>query len=156
MSDDADRLLAELGTRLADDIATALPAWVERCVVTIHDAWHGSTPHEVVTAARAAGAQAVEEVVPVLRDLLARDVDEQWTNPLQLVRRATAHPTAVLRSAGVPAVVRDEFAERTAPDDRYGIEPAGFADLGPGLHEVGLAWGAAKARAHLQRRRGTS
>ena len=148
-----DEVFAALSVRLADEIEAALPAWVERCVVRIHDAWAGETPAEVRQQASDAGRDAVDEVLPVLRDLLSRDVDEQWTNPLQIVRSAARYPTAVLAASGVGAVVRDEFAERTAPDDVYDLEPAGFADLGGELHEIGLAWGAAKARAHLARRR---
>ncbi len=147
-------MLAQLGSRLADDVEAAIPGWVEECVVRIHTAWAGSTPVEVVDQAAAAGRDAVAEVVPPLRRLLESDVDEQWTNPLQLLRGAVRHPTAVLRAARVPEVVRDDFAERVAPDDVYGLEPAGFGDLGPGLQEVGLAWGACKARAHLRRHGG--
>jgi hypothetical protein len=84
--------------------------------------------------------------------LLALDVDEQRVNPLALVRRAVSYPTAVLRDAGVPPVVRDEFDERAFPDDVYGLAPAAFADIDPALHEPGLLWGAAKAHAHLARR----
>ena len=40
-------------------------------------------------------------------------------------------PTAVLVAAGVPAVERDPFAERTFPDDIYDLVPALFADLDP-------------------------
>jgi hypothetical protein len=60
-------------------------------------------------------------------------------------------------SAGIPGVVRDEFAERAWPDDRYGLVPAGLADLGdPDLGPLLLAWGMAKAkviRARLERDR---
>jgi hypothetical protein len=104
--------------------------------------------------AAAAGVLAIDEVMPRLRELLATDVDEQRTNPLSLLRGAVRYPTEVLRSAGVPAVVRDEFDERAFPDDVYGLTPASFADVDPSLHEPGLTWGAAKAHVHLSRRRG--
>ena len=48
---------------------------------------------------------------------------------------------------------RDEFAERTFPDDVYDLSPASFADVDPALHEPGLMWGAAKAHVILHRRR---
>jgi hypothetical protein len=103
--------------------------------------------------ARAAGDEAAAVVGPELRALLARDIDEQRTNPLAVVRRAVVYPTAVLRAAGVPAVVRDADAEARFPDDAYDLVPAAFADLDPALHEPGLVWGAAKAHVHLARRR---
>jgi hypothetical protein len=59
----------------------------------------------------------------------------------------------VLRAAGVPPIVRDEFDERAFPDDVYGLIPAAFADIDASLYEPGLVWGAAKAHAHLVRRR---
>lgn len=153
---DPDEMLARLGERLADDVEAAIPQWVETCVERIHTAWRGSTPVDVIEQAALAGTDATADVMPALRRLLASDVDDQWTNPLQLLRGAVRHPTAVLRAAQVPEVVRDEFAERVAPDDVYDLEPAGFADLGPDLQEVGLAWGACKARAHLRRHGGGS
>ena len=64
--------------------------------------------------------------------------------------------TDVLRSAGVPPVVRDEMAESAFPEDLYDLSPATFADLAPELAEAGLVWGAAKAHVVLSRRRGES
>ena len=88
-----------------------------------------------------------------MRALLLLDVEEQRVNPLALLRRAVSYPTDVLRGAGVPPVVRSEFDERAFPDDVYALTPASFADIDPALHEPGILWGAAKAHAHLQRRR---
>ncbi len=51
----------------------------------------------------------------------------------------------MLEDAGVPAVVRDEFEERSFPDDRYGLAPRSFADLDDTLGPVQLVWGLAKA-----------
>jgi hypothetical protein len=72
---------------------------------------------------------------------------------LSILRRAVRYPTGVLRSAGVPPIVRDAYDERHFPDDDYGLTPLAFADVGPTLHDAGLAWGAAKAMVHLERRR---
>jgi hypothetical protein len=88
-----------------------------------------------------------------VRALLALDVDEQRVNPLDVVRRAVSYPTMVLRAAGMPEVVRDEFAARTFPDDVYDLAPASFAEVDQSLYEPGVEWGAAKAHAHLSRRR---
>ena len=136
---------------LADAIERVLPAWVERSVALLMTAWKGAADDEVRAAAVAAGRQAAAEVGPQVRALLAADIDDQRTTPLSLVRGAVRYPTAVLRAAGVPPVRRDEQQERLFPDDVYDLAPATFADVDPSLTDVGLAWGAAKAYAHLQR-----
>ena len=145
--------MEEHANALADAIEEALPRWVTRSVERILVAWSGAADPAVMADASAAGMRAVDEVMPRLRALLAADVDEQRTNPLSLLREAVRYPTGVLRAAGVPAVVRDDFDERAFPDDDYGLTPAAFADVDPALHEPGLVWGAAKAHVHLTRRR---
>lgn len=144
----------------ADDllaaVEVALPTWVQRQVADRWSAFHGGEPSpEVLDAARDAATAAVDDVVPALRELLARDVAEQTTNPLALIRRAVVHPTRALASAGVPPVARDPHAERLFPDDTYDLTPGAFADLDPTVHEPGLHWGAAKAHVILRRRRGS-
>lgn len=141
----------DIGERLAVAVEAALPAWVERSVRQRLTEWSGSADPEVMARAGEEGRHAVADVVPELRRLLATDVDEQWTNPLSIVRRAVRRPTDVLRSAGVPPVVREAYDERHFPDDDYGLTPRTFADVDPSLHEVGLLWGVVKARAHLAR-----
>lgn len=145
--------LARYATALADGIEARLAGWVERVVTERHRAWSGPVPDEVAAAARAAGEAATAEVVPRVRALLARDVDDQPTGPLALLRGAVVHPTGVLRAAGVPPVARDAVAVRLHPDDAYDLSPATFADVHPDLHEPGLTWGAAKAHVVLARRR---
>jgi hypothetical protein len=143
----------EHANALADAVEDALPRWVTRSVERILVAWAGEADPAVMAEATAAGVRAVDEVMPRLRSLLETDVDQQRTNPLSILRDAVRYPTEVLRAAGVPAVVRDEFDERAFPDDDYGLTPATFADVDPALHEPGLTWGAAKAHVHLSRRR---
>lgn len=145
--------MEEYANALADAAEDALPRWVVRSVERTLVAYRGAADPEVMSAAAEAGARARDELMPRLRALLEQDVDEQRTNPLSILRGAVAYPTAVLRSAGVPGVVRDEFDERAFPDDDYGLTPASFAELDPALHEPGLAWGAAKAHVHLSRRK---
>lgn len=149
-----DRMAAveDIGAQLADAVEEALPRWVEREVERIVVAYTGSPPDDEVRARAAeAGREAVATIGPVLRRLVAADVDEQWTNPLTLVREAVAYPTAVLRRAGVPGVVRSEYDEAHFPDDEYGLTPMRFADVDPGLADLGFAWGAHKAMAHKAR-----
>jgi hypothetical protein len=151
---EADAKLMEYGRSLADAIENALPGWVVRSVEGRWRDWKGAAaPPDVLDAAQAAGERAGREVGSAVRTLLALDVDEQRVNPLAVVRRAVSFPTDVLREAGMPAVVRDEFDERAFPEDVYALTPASFADVDPALHEPGLLWGAAKAHAHLVRRR---
>jgi hypothetical protein len=146
--------LAAYADALVVAVEVALPAWVQRSVA---DRWPqangGEAPPEVREAAREAAAAAVDDVVPPLRELLARDVAEQATNPLSLIRGAVVHPTQVLAGAGVPPVARDQDAVRLFPDDAYDLVPAAFGDLDPSVHEPGLTWGAAKAHVLLRRRR---
>jgi hypothetical protein len=130
---------------LADGIEAALPGWVVRSVERRATGLRAE--------AEAAGQRARAEVGPQVRSLLGTDVDRQWTNPLQLVRRAVVYPTAVLQRAGVPPVARDSFVERVFPDDVYDLSPASFAELDPTLAEAGIEWGAAKAHVVIQRRR---
>jgi hypothetical protein len=145
--------LARYGAELAAGVVRALPAWVVRCVVERAEAWQPGLGPSLVDAAEAAGHRAALEQGAAVVALLATDVDEQTTGPLAIVRTAVVHPTGVLAGAGVPAVERDEFAERAFPGDVYDLAPASFADLDPELHEPGIVWGAAKAHVILRRRR---
>jgi hypothetical protein len=145
----------EPAVALADGIEAALPKWVERSVDRVLRAWGTPFDDRVRAEAARAGQQAAAEVGPQVRALLDIDIDEQRTTPLSLVRAAVRYPTAVLRAAGVPPVVRDEHQERLFPEDVYDLGPANFADVDPALTEVGLAWGASKAYQHLQRRKVT-
>lgn len=149
----AERELARYAGALADAVDRALPRWVERSVRRLVDAWGHDVPPGLAAEAAAAGASARDDVGAAVRALLATDVDAQATGPLAVLRRAVAYPTDVLRRAGVPPVVRDEFAERAFPDDVYDLSPATWADVDPSLHEPGLAWSAAKVWVVLARRR---
>jgi hypothetical protein len=80
-----------------------------------------------------------------LADLLSRDVLEQRTNPLAVFRQATRPVTELLMNLGYPPVTRDEFDERSFPDDVYGLSPATWADIDEAMVEPGIEWGAWKA-----------
>lgn len=148
-----DDLLARYAADLADGVERALPAWVAASVArrlpgVDLEPWRADIER--------AGREAVTDVGAKVRDLLDLDVDEQWTNPLSLIRSAVRYPNRVLAAAGAPEVVRDRHAVRFLPDDVYDLAPASFADLDPALHEPGVGWGAAKAHVHLRRRRASS
>src|SRR4051812_14429980 len=144
---------AEVGARLADAVEAALPGWVVRSVERLLLAFHGRADPALLGQAAEVGRRAASEVGAELRRLVSADVDRQWTNPLAIVRGAVRYPAEVLRAAGVPGVVRDEFDEAHFPDDDYGLTPMSFADVDPDLADVGFAWGAAKAMAHRARHR---
>lgn len=149
-------IVDEHATALADSIEAALPGWVERSVRRRLD--DAGICGDAATAARsdalAAGEQARQEVGRAVRALLEADIDQQATTPLSLMRSAVRYPTQVLRRAGVPPVVRDRVQEALLPDDVYDLAPATFADIDPALTEPGIAWGAAKAYAHIRRHGG--
>ena len=138
-------MVAEASTELLAVVTVALPQWVEASILQ-------RAPH-LQAEARAAGEECAAQLLPQLAALLATDIDEQRSTPLQLVRRAAAIPTRVLREAGVPPERRDPWQVEAEPDDHYQLSPAAWADLGPEAHEAGLRWGAAKAITHLRRHR---
>ena len=145
-----DEAFARYGQALADAVERALGPWVTGAVEQ-RLAPVRPTP-EVAARTEAAAAEATAEIGRRLRDLLALDLEDQWTNPLAIIRQAVAWPTAVLAEAGAPPVDRDDHEARLHPDDVYALTPAAFADLGPEVHDAGLVWGAAKAHVHLRRR----
>lgn len=149
--DDGSATLAELGAELADLLEDVLGPWVERCVAMRCEQSGTTFTPEVARAAAEAGDRCRSEVAPALRALLGADVDDQRSTPLSLLRDAVRYPTEVLAGAGVPEVVRDEFAERHDPADVYGLAPASFADVDESLTGPGIAWSAAKAFVHRVR-----
>ena len=150
-----DALFHRYGSDLASAVEAALPAWIRASVERYVPP--GSLDPEASATLDAriekAGKAAVADIGSRLRDLLARDLDDQWTNPLSILRAASTYPTGILGGLGVAAVERDRHARRLHPDDLYDLTPGSFADFGPDVHELGITWGAAKAHLHLQRRR---
>jgi hypothetical protein len=154
-ADDPDDLaaLADYAGALAEGIERAIPGWVERSVRGVLADQGIAVDDELGRRIATAAAGARDEGASRVRRLLATDVDRQAGNPLAILRDLVRYPTAVLRAAGARPVGRDEFHERSFPDDVYDLSPAAFADVEPALHEPGLVWGAAKAHVHLARRR---
>jgi hypothetical protein len=152
-----DQDLLRLGSQLADCVIAAVPDWIARVIEERFGDWTRASgagdqaQSDIARLAREAGARAQDAVAEPLRAMLSADIDEQRTTPLALVRPLIAFATAILSEAGVPHVVRDEFAASRFPDDIYGLTPASLAVLGDGVGEVALTWGAAKAMAHRRR-----
>lgn len=148
MTSDAAKLAA-----YADDLVAGiradLPLWVETCVAS-------RSSMDLSAAASAAGTEAASLVGDQIQALLERDIADQHSTPLTLLRGGVRFPTAVLADAGVAPVARDEFSRRKFPDDPYDLTPASFADISARVAEAGLLWGAAKAHVHLTRRREAS
>jgi hypothetical protein len=138
---------------LADAIDAALPGWITGCVLRVAQARAGEVSPDLAAAAAAAGFEVRAQTGAAIRQLLATDIDAQRTTPLALLRQAVRVPTEVLRAAGVPPVARDRFAREAFPDDDYDLSPASWADIDPGLTELGITWGAAKAFEHRRRHR---
>ena len=142
----------EYSADLLASVDEAVEGWVERCIRDCMTAAGVSfeAHHAATTEAAAAARIQVRTELSALFDL---DVDAQRTNPLTVLRRAVAHPTAVLRAADVPPVARTEFEVRAFPDDVYDLSPATWRDVADTLQEPGLIWGAWKAKTVLDRRR---
>jgi hypothetical protein len=150
--DDA-RALARYAAALADGIEEAIPGWIDRSVRRVLAAQGIAVDDDVAARIADAGRAAQSEGGRRVRALLSRDIDAQAGTPLAVLRSLVHRATAVLESTGAHPVDRDEFSERSFPDDVYDLTPASFADVDPALHEPGLLWGAAKAHGHLARRR---
>jgi hypothetical protein len=130
-----------------------VPAWVVRCVDT-RLAPDAPGRDDVMAQADAAARRAGQEVATRLHALLGADVDGQRSTPLAVVRAAVRYPTEVLTRAQVAPVPRDPFVSERFPDDPYGLTPASLQAMDPGLGELSIAWGAAKAMAHRKRHGG--
>lgn len=143
---DAARM-SEISAQLVAAAERALGPWVEAAVERFDPAGH------LTEEARRAGVRAGAELGARLRELADVDIDAQRTTPLAILRGAYRYPGAVLAAAGVPSPERDPFDAARDPDDRYGLAPTAWADLGDEVGRLGLEWGAAKAHLHLRRRR---
>jgi len=146
----ASQLLADTGDAIVEGVERTLPGWLAARSARVLDAWgrlddpgaRADVDDAITNAAVAATARVVSE----LRAVFSTAPEHQRATPLQIVRTAYREPSAVLVTAGVPDVRRDEFEERTSPDDHYGFALHTLADLDPDLGPLQLAWGLAKSR----------
>ena len=133
--------------------AAAVPGWLSGCVERIARSQSipvGDWAADVEAMVERSSAQVLDR----LGVLLATDVDEQRSNPLDILRDAVAGPTEVLLGAGARPVSRDTFSEERFPGDLFDLAPATWADVDESMVEPGLTWGAWKAAVVLTRRRG--
>jgi hypothetical protein len=158
MSSKADADLIRLGSELADVVIGAIPGWITGAIESRVTQWEqigrgrpAVEKSELAQMAQSAGEHAAVAVAAPLKELLAADVDQQWTTPLALVRPLVGFATGVLEKVGVPGVERDDFQVARFPDDEYGLTPASLSVLGEDVADLALVWGAAKALAHRQR-----
>lgn len=130
---------------LLDAVLEAIPSWLARKFL------------EVAPGVLIDEASIIDETVGYVREkfveLLSTDIDEQRVNPLQILRLSTKFATIALTEAGVPPVARDEFDQKSMPDDVYAFGPLTWRDLSENVHDAGITWGAWKAASVLTRRR---
>ncbi len=142
----------QYSARLLETSDQVVAQWVERLIrkhcdeQKISDSRVGDLCISVI-------AQVSAEVHDNLVKLLSQDVFEQRTNPLAIFRQATRPITEVLKNLGSPAVTRDEFDERSFPDDVYGLSPATWVDIDEAMVEPGIEWGAWKAATVMMRKK---
>lgn len=150
----ADELDIEtVAMALLEAVVEATPSWVSRSVGEIVAAQGLAVDDIHVERVVDAGERAQRYVETNLGALLRTDIDQQRTTPLTIVRDAARFPVEVLHAAGAREVHRIDVDRWAFPNDPFGVTPASLADMGPVVHEAGIAWGAAKAHVHLRRRR---
>lgn len=142
------KLLATHANALLDALRTTVERWAVNTLVSRSPA---DAHQRVQKGADRIRNYVRESVLPDLTSLLGADIDAQWTSPLEIVRSLVVPITAELQTLDVPPPQRDASSIALHQDDLYNIAPATFADVDPSLHDLGLAWGAAKAHVHLRR-----
>lgn len=141
--------MADITARLTDAICAAVPAWVETAIASRASGLDDPSASEAaLRRAPEAGSAAAAAAREQLAALAATGLDDQHTTPLGIVRGLVRFVNEVLAEAGVPRPPRDPFEQRANPDDVYAVAVATWADLGEDVHELGMAWGAAKAYLH--------
>ena len=109
---------------------------------------HAELPEEVLDAIHVASNEAVSNI----QTLVQADVDMALSGPLEQMRQALAGLAPILDAHGFERPSRDPVESEMRPHDVHSLGPMSFMDLGAEVHEAGIAWGAAKAYLHRQRR----
>jgi hypothetical protein len=138
--------------RLRDTMADVVHSWLRDVFTTVVSRQGIDVSTETDRIDRVV-ADTARRLLADIDELLSHEAWEQRRNPLDLVRAAMENVTAELKRMGARPVSRDEFKERSFPDDVFDLAPATWSDLHPDLHEPGLEWGAWKAAAIMSHRR---
>lgn len=138
---------------LFEAVVAAFPTWLTTRMREILSDAHVEVDASISTEIDSVVLAASHVLTDALFALLVTDVDAQASNPLHVIRSATAEATDYLRACRVPPVARDEWDERALPNDVYAIGPIAWRDLGEAVHDAGIEWGAWKAATVLTRRR---
>lgn len=142
----------QYSARLLETSNEVVAQWVERLIrkhcddQKISDLVVGDLLSSVV-------ARVNREVHSNLHELLSLDVLEQRSNPLAIFRQATRSVSELLTQIGCTPKARDEFDERSFPDDIFGLSPATWADIDETMVEPGIEWGAWKAATIMMRKK---
>ncbi|KGA08420.1 MAG: hypothetical protein GM46_7310 [actinobacterium acAcidi] len=142
----------QYSARLLEISDRVVPQWVER-VLQKHCDEHMISDLKVGDHVSSVVARVGNEVHTNLLNLLSLDVLEQRTNPLAIFRQATRPISDLLKTVGCAPVVRDEFDERSFPDDIFGLCPATWVDIDEMMVEPGIEWGAWKAATVMMRKK---
>jgi hypothetical protein len=142
----AELAFAQIGESLTAALVAAIPAWVE--AVARARSSESIDRDELADVAD----EIIESVEARMATLIAADIDEPLSGPLEIVRQSAEPLSRFLANAGANPPERDPYDIAARPDDRFAIGPMTFLELGQPVHEAGIEWGAAKAFVHRSRR----
>ncbi|MFV2038936.1 MAG: hypothetical protein ACC660_01700 [Acidimicrobiales bacterium] len=131
----------------------ATPAWVRRCVGEVAGRQRLDRPEHFETTLDEWAQRAAAFVDTRLGELLGADIDRQQSTPLEIFRQAVRFPVEILHGLGATPVHRGDMARWAFPNDPFDITPGNLSDIGEGVQQAGIVWGASKAALHLARRR---
>lgn len=144
VSSSDDDKFTQYGQVLNAAVSTAVRPWLIR-ELTIRV---GSIDDDLARAIE----ESAEEVERAIAELVAADVDEPLSGPLERIRRSVAPLNAELDQRGVQPPTRNRLDQQMSPRDHHELGPMTFRDLSDAVHDAGITWGAAKAHLHLRRR----
>lgn len=150
---DPDDQLAAISEELVVALGAALPGWLDRTLRAMLDTAGVHLDMGSETELRALCAELANRIHDDVAAVVRADPDAGRGTPLDVIRRSLGPANDFLAERGVRAPERDAFDRRWAPDDSYGLAPANFSVIDPAVHEPAIAWGAARAYVHLDRRR---
>lgn len=139
----ADVAFAQIGESLKTALVAGIPVWIE----AVAQARLGESIDQDDIA-----DEIIASVTARMSTLIAADIDEPLSGPLEIVRQSAEPLTRFLAHAGATPPDRDPFDVAARPDDRFAVGPMTFLELGQPVHDAGIEWGAAKAFVHRSRR----